>query len=120
MGAQLRSVEDAAHKSEESRKSPSGGRLFVASGQELLCFGVQQMNESTSRDLISRYLLGSLSEPEAQRVAEDCFMNEENLTLLENTEEELIERYVCGHLNSGDRKLFEDNFLVTEERRTAV
>lgn len=47
-------------------------------------------------------------------------MNEENLTLLENTEEELIERYVCGHLNSGDRKLFEDNFLVTEERRTAV
>jgi len=69
------------------------------------------------RDLLIRYLLGVASDTERLAVEEQVFAPDADLNVLLQAEDELIDDYVRGALSTSDRRLFENNFLCTEERR---
>jgi hypothetical protein len=75
------------------------------------------LNLNTDKEILRRYLLGTL-EAEAQADIEERILSDpatyEELSLLE---EELIDQYVANGLSKTEQRLFETNFLITEERQ---
>ena len=77
------------------------------------------MKQNTQENNILRqYLLGTLSsEAEKDAVEKDFIADDEYFQKLEIQEESLIQEYVYGSLSTEERRFFEQNFLISEERR---
>lgn len=73
--------------------------------------------EPVSDDLITRYLLGDVSDEERVRLEESYFADDSLFEQLLASEDELIDDYVRGELLEPQRKLFESHFLNSLERR---
>lgn len=72
------------------------------------------------KDKIKEYLLGELSEIEAERFEEECSLNKQLFEEVCLTESELIDDYLSYRLLPVERKSFENNYLLTEARREKV
>lgn len=70
---------------------------------------------------LRKYLLGLLNS-EAEREAIELQLLEESSLLeeLEAAEDDLIEDYLDGGLSPGESEAFEDNFILTKERRAKI
>jgi hypothetical protein len=73
-----------------------------------------------NNEILVRYLLGELSEPEQQRVESHYFRDMEFLEQLLIVEDELIDSYVIGELSDERLERFEDYFLQSPERHEKV
>jgi hypothetical protein len=67
------------------------------------------------RPLITRYLLGELSEEQQCEFEESYFVSDELFVLLLEVEAELVERYACGNLSADERERFKKYFLRSAE-----
>jgi hypothetical protein len=67
-----------------------------------------------------RYLLGLLTEEEAERVDELSIADDDIAWRLRAAENDLVDAYVRGSLNDTDRARFERVYLVTPKRRDKV
>jgi hypothetical protein len=67
-----------------------------------------------------RYLLGLLTEEEAERVDELSIADDDIAWRLRAAENDLVDAYVRGTLNDTDRARFERVYLVTPKRRDKV
>ena len=76
--------------------------------------------ETKIDELLSRYLLGSLTEEENRRIEEQYFADDELFDRLRLTESELIEKYIQDELGSEERGQFESYFLQSRERGERV
>lgn len=70
--------------------------------------------------LISRYLLGELSEEEQVEIEDRAFADKEYLASITAVENDLIDEYVRHELSDADRRKFESRFLASAERRKRV
>src|SRR5215207_8867535 len=73
-----------------------------------------------TNELINRYLLGELREPELSHFEEEFFALDDFYTLILDKEDELIESYLRDGLSGRERAQFEKTFLRTPERRRKV
>lgn len=73
--------------------------------------------DPVSDDLITRYLLGDVSDEERVRLEESYFGDDAVFEQVLVSEEELIDDYVRGELLEPQRRLFERHFLNSTERR---
>jgi hypothetical protein len=73
-----------------------------------------------NRDLLRRYLLGSLSEREQKEMERECTTNDALSEALQTAENDLTDAYVCQELSPEQRLQFESHFLDSSERRTRV
>lgn len=64
-----------------------------------------------------RFLLGIASKEEQSRVEEEVLTGELDAMFLENAEDELIDDYVLGSISSQEKRKFEEQFLITEQRK---
>jgi hypothetical protein len=76
--------------------------------------------ERVDEILLTRYLLGKLSDEEQVRVEDRAFADPQYLRVLEAAEADLIDAYVRGELSEADRRAFEGRFLTSPERRGKV
>src|SRR5438132_181733 len=72
------------------------------------------------RSIVVRYLLRDVSDEERDRVGEKSIVDPEYGEFVGNVELDLIESYVRNRLDPRQKTLFENNFLVTRERREKV
>ncbi|MCI0488641.1 MAG: hypothetical protein L0229_18795 [Blastocatellia bacterium] len=77
-------------------------------------------NEVIKEELLTRYLLGQLSDEEQKHIEEDYFVDDESFERLLAAERDLIDAYVRGELSEADGERFENYFLCTEDRRERV
>lgn len=70
--------------------------------------------------LISRYLLGELSEEQQVEIEDRAFSDQEFLAGITAVENDLIDEYVRNEMADGDRRRFESRFLASEPRRKRV
>jgi hypothetical protein len=70
--------------------------------------------------LISRYLLGELSEEQQVEIEDRAFADKEYLVSITAVENDLIDEYVRHELSEADRRKFESRFLASAERRKRV
>src|ERR1044071_1499675 len=70
--------------------------------------------------LISRYLLGELSEEQQAEIEDRAFADNEYLASITAVENDLIDEYVRQELSEADRRRFESRFLASAERRKRV
>lgn len=77
----------------------------------------QDVDNST---LLTRYLLGELSEGDEVNVEKRFFEDSDFLDELRSTERDLIDSYVRGELTGNVRVRFEQRFLTEPERRSRV
>src|SRR5689334_22723866 len=73
-----------------------------------------------SDDQLVRYLLGQLTDEEAERVDELSIADEEAAWRLRAAEDDLVDAYVRGRLDDLTRSRFERVYLVTPKRREKV
>ena len=66
--------------------------------------------------VLTRYLLGNLTETEEIQVEDRAFADPEYLTALETAEADLIDTYVNGGLSPAERRSFERRFLMSPTR----
>lgn len=78
------------------------------------------MLREANNEILVRYLLGELNEPEQESIESHYFSDAGFFEQLLIVEDELIDAYVCGELNSEQRERFEDYFLQSPERREKV
>jgi len=71
-------------------------------------------------DLLTRYLLGALTEKEAERLDELSISDEEFAWRLEAIENDLVDAYVRGELPEGKAKQFKTFYLSSPARRQKV
>jgi hypothetical protein len=76
--------------------------------------------ETNINELLSQYLLGSLTEEENRQIEERYFADDELFDRLRLTESELIEKYIQDELGSEERGQFESYFLQSRERGERV
>lgn len=74
------------------------------------------MNPSPDK-IYRRFLLGIASEDEQCRVEEAVLTGELDAGFLDTAEDELIDDYLLGEITSEERRGFEEQFLITEQRR---
>lgn len=68
-------------------------------------------------DTLRRYLLGELSEDDAEAFEEEHFDDPEVLARVRRAEDDLVDDYVAGRLSRRDRKSFERHQLATPGQR---
>ena len=73
--------------------------------------------DTVTDDLMTRYLLGDISDEERVRLEEHYFVDDGVFEQLSAFEDELIDDYVRGELAEPRRKQFELYFLNSAERR---
>ena len=78
------------------------------------------MNRSDLSSVITRYILGQLSQEERARLEEEYFANSDLFEEIVAAENDLIDAYVAGKLRGDDLLQFENHFLTTAERRERV
>jgi hypothetical protein len=69
---------------------------------------------------VASYLLGQMSEEEAEEFEDLCFAQEHWPSRIEAVEEDLIDAYLHGELDAERRALFERNYLTTAARQERV
>jgi anti-sigma factor RsiW len=69
---------------------------------------------------ITRYLLGSLPEAEAERLDELSFTDDEFAESLEAAEKDLVDAYVQGELSGAALEQFKSHYLASPLRRERV
>jgi methionine-rich copper-binding protein CopC len=74
------------------------------------------LKQSITEERIIAYLLGELSEEEAERFEDECFAGENWPGQLNLAEEDLIDEYLRGALTPERRRRFEENYLTTDAR----
>ena len=70
--------------------------------------------------LMSRYLLGELSEEQQVEIEDRAFADKDYLASITAVENDLIDEYVRQELSEADRRKFESRFLASAERRKRV
>lgn len=75
------------------------------------------MDEQSSEAILRRYLLGDLDDVERDKVEERLFSDDGVAEELAHAESDLIDDYALAVLSKRDRDLFEQNFVLTDERR---
>ena len=78
------------------------------------------MADLNNEKLISRYLLGELSEEQQVEIEDRAFADKEYLASITAVENDLIDEYVRHELSEADRRKFESRFLASAERRKRV
>lgn len=78
------------------------------------------MLREADNQILVRYLLGELSEPEQEGIEDHYFSDIAVFEKLLVVEDELIDAYVNGELSREERNRFEDYFLQSPERREKV
>jgi len=78
------------------------------------------MKNDTQENLIYRYLLGELPEPEQAALEERCFIDNETFERICESENRLVDQYVRGRLSSADRARFEAHYLASPVHRQRV
>lgn len=74
-------------------------------------------DETQAEDIIVRYLLGLMTEPEREHFEANLCLDPEALEELGATEDELIESYLAGALSDENRQRFETYFLRDREHK---
>jgi anti-sigma factor RsiW len=77
-------------------------------------------SERVDEVLLTKYLLGNLSETEQVEVEDRAFADADYMNALEASEADLIDSYVRGGLSQSDRRAFERRFLTSANRRRKV
>jgi hypothetical protein len=77
-------------------------------------------NQPQQKTLITRYLLGQVSERERAEVEDRYLSNDDLFEELVDAENDMIDAYVRGRLDATERSRFETYFLITEDRRERV
>jgi len=72
---------------------------------------------AANQQMLEKYLLGDLSEPERERIEKEYFTNDEAWELLTTVEDELIDSYIRGRLSKRQRGQFQNYFLQSPRRR---
>jgi hypothetical protein len=75
----------------------------------------QFRGEPFARRVVS-YLLGQMSEEEAEQFEDDCFAQKRWPSQIQSVEDDLIDAYLHKELPLEQRALFEQNYLTTEAR----
>ena len=75
---------------------------------------------SRKGDLITQYLLGSLSEPQSVALEAECFADNDTFERVAAAENDLIDDYLRGKLSPGDHEKFVRHFLASPRRRERV
>ena len=79
------------------------------------------MRRPTANDqLITQYLLGSLSVPETERLDELSLTDDEFATRLQSVENDLVDAYVLGELSGETLQQFNSFYLSSPRRREKV
>ena len=78
------------------------------------------MTEKATEQNIKSYLLGELPEAEVERLEESLFTDDDLLSEIEATEMSLVDGYVRNEMPQEERVRFEEQYLVTPERRQKV
>src|SRR5215813_1256390 len=78
------------------------------------------MNQSERSLIMTRYILGQLSEEERARLEEEYFADSDLLEEMVAVENELIDAYVAGKLSGAELYQFETHFLSARENRERV
>jgi hypothetical protein len=78
------------------------------------------MTTKVTEQQIKSYLLGELSEEEAERLEESLFTDDEVFSEVQAAEMSLVDEYVRNELSHEARTRFETQYLVTAERRQKV
>ncbi len=78
------------------------------------------MKEGGDNEILTRYLLGELSEQEQERVEERYLGEREMFERLLAVEDEIIDAYTMGSLKGAERERFEKHFLRSSARRDRV
>ena len=73
-----------------------------------------------SDKLITRFLLGELSEEQQIEIEDRAFSDQEFLAGITAVENDLIDEYVRDEMSQNDRRRFESRFLASESRRKRV
>jgi len=68
-------------------------------------------------DLLVRYLLGELSEADAERLDEQSVVDDDFAARLRLVEDDLVDAYASGRLTGERRKRFEGHYLASPRRR---
>ena len=69
---------------------------------------------------LERYVLGLLSDEEAERLDEVCIADDEAASRLRIVEDDLVDAYVRGTLSGGTLERFESYYLASPRRRERV
>jgi hypothetical protein len=69
------------------------------------------------QDTLRRYLLGEMSESEAEAFEEEHFDDPEVLAHVRRAEDDLLDDFVAGRLSRRDRRSFERHHLATPGQR---
>lgn len=70
--------------------------------------------------MMQQYLLGQLSETEAERLENRFAEDETALAQTLAVEDDLVDRYVAGKMSAHERKNFEQNYAVTPEKQNKI
>ena len=71
-------------------------------------------------ELVTRYLLGELSEKQQAEIEERAFQDPDYTKFIQAVEVDLIDEYVRGGLSPRERRLFEERFFASAERRRRI
>src|SRR5215203_3217292 len=80
----------------------------------------QMKADLNSEELITRYLLGELTEEQQIEIEDRAFSDQEYLGTITAVENDLIDEYVRHELSDRERRQFESRFLASAERRKRV
>lgn len=78
------------------------------------------MNADVDKNLVRRYLLGTLPEDEQVTLEAEYFADNEKFEQVWALENELVDEYVRGRLSGSERQLFEKNYLRHPKHRSRV
>lgn len=78
------------------------------------------MTQAPDEQTILRYLHGELAEPETENLEERLFVDDDFHEKIQAVETDLIDRYVRNAMPDDARNRFDQNYLVTPERRSRV
>jgi hypothetical protein len=94
---------------------------MTAKLNRVICSNSQETEKveyaTKSDELITRYLLGDVSEKERDEI-EDLYSDDDDFfERISIIEDELLDSYVAGEMTGRERELFESFFLISETRR---
>src|SRR5215213_4640229 len=76
--------------------------------------------QSTEEALLRKYLLGDLDQGQQDQVEEQLFCDDSFTERLSAAQDELINDYAANMLPEREQKLFEKNFVLSDERRNKI
>src|SRR6266550_3787685 len=81
---------------------------------------MQMESQSQDDKLITRYLLGELTEDEQTTLEERAFSDRDYFQQVRAVEKDLIDEYARGELSGPARQAFEQRFVASDSRRLLI